>query len=72
MMMTSFLIGLATTAAVIAVAEIFRRIDLKLYASFNLAVIPFIYIGFSIEPHSLAFTIPSAIFFLLFSYKGYR
>ena len=49
--MTGFIIGLITTAAVIAFAEIFRKIDLKFYASLNLAVIPFIYIGFSVEPH---------------------
>lgn len=70
--MTGFIIGLITTAAVIAFAEIFRKIDLKFYASLNLAVIPFIYIGFSIDPHSLMLTIPGAAFFLFFAYWGYK
>lgn len=47
--MTSFSIGLIVTAAIIAFAEIVRKIDLKFFASLTLAVIPFIYIGFSIE-----------------------
>ena len=38
--MTGFIIGLITTAAIIAFAEIFRKIDLKFFASLNLAVIP--------------------------------
>lgn len=70
--MTGFIIGLITTAAIIAFAEIFRKIDLKFYASLNLAVIPFIYIGFSIDPHSLMLTIPGASFFLFFAYWGYK
>ena len=70
--MTGFIIGLFTTAAIIAFAEIFRKIDIKFFASLNLAVIPFIYIGFSIEPHSLMLTIPGASFFLLFAYWGYK
>lgn len=70
--MTGFIFGLITTAAVIVFAEIFRKIDVKLYASLNLAVIPFIYIGFSIDPHSLMLTIPSASLFLFFAYWGYK
>lgn len=70
--MTGFIIGLITTAAVVIFAEIFRKIDLKLYASLSLAVIPFIYIGFSIEPHSLMLTIPAASFFLFLAYWGYK
>ena len=70
--MTGFVIGLITTAAIVAFAEIFRKIDLKFFASLNLAVIPFIYIGFSIDPHSLLLTIPAAAFFLLFAYWGYK
>lgn len=70
--MTGFIIGLIVTAAIIAFAEIFRRIDLNFFASLNLAVIPFIYIGFSIDPHSLMLTIPGASFFLFFAYWGYK
>jgi hypothetical protein len=70
--MTGFIIGLITTAAVIAFAELFRKIDLQLFASLSLAVIPFIYIGFSVDPHSLIITIPGASFFLLFAYWGYK
>ena len=70
--MTGFIIGLITTAAIIVFAEIFRKIDLKLFASLNLAVIPFIYIGFSIDPHSLLITVPGAAFFLMFAYWGYK
>lgn len=70
--MTGFIIGLITTAAVIAFAEIFRKIDLKFYASLNLAVIPFIYIGFSIEPASLMLTVPGAALFVFFAYWGYK
>jgi hypothetical protein len=70
--MTAFMYGLITVAAVIAFAEVFRNIDLKFYASLNLAAIPFIYIGFSIDPHSLMLTIPGASFFLFFAYWGYR
>jgi hypothetical protein len=70
--MTAFIIGLSTTAAVITFTEIFRKIDLKFYASLTLAVIPFIYIGFSIHPQSLILTIPAALFFLLFAYWGYK
>lgn len=70
--MTSFLIGLCTTIAVIAFAEMFRKIDLKFFASLSLAVIPFIYIGFSINPAALLLTIPAASLFLLFAYLGYK
>ena len=70
--MNGFIFGLITSAAVIAIAEIFRKIDVKLYATLNLAVIPFIYIGFSIDPHSLALTIPAALLFFLFAYLGYK
>ena len=70
--MTGFIIGLITTAAIIAFAEIFRKIDLKFYASLNLAAIPFIYIGFSIDPHTLILTVPGASFFLFFAYWGYK
>lgn len=70
--MTSFSIGLIVTAAIIAFAEIFRKIDLKFFASLNLAVIPFIYIGFSIDPYVLILTIPAASVFLLFAYWGYK
>lgn len=70
--MTAFIIGLTTTTLVIVFAEIFRKIDLKFYASLSLAVIPFIYIGFSIHPQSLILTVPAAIFFLLFAYLGYK
>jgi hypothetical protein len=70
--MIPLIYGLITVAAVIAFAEIFRNIDLKFYASLNLAAIPFIYLGFSIEPHSLIFTIPGASFFLFFAYWGYK
>jgi hypothetical protein len=70
--MTGFILGLGITAAIIAFAEIFRKIDLKFFASLNLAVIPFIYIGFSIDPHTLMLTIPGASFFLMFAYWGYK
>jgi hypothetical protein len=70
--MTGFIIGLITTVAIIAFAEIFRKIDLKFLASMTLAAIPFIYIGFSIDPHSLLLTIPGASFFLFFAYWGYK
>jgi hypothetical protein len=70
--MTGFIFGLSTGAAIIAFAEIFRRIDMKLFASLNLAVIPFIYIGFSIDPHSLILTIPGALFFFMLAYWGYK
>ena len=70
--MTGFIIGLITTASIIAFAEIFRKIDLKFYASLNLAAIPFIYIGFSIDPHALMLTVPGAAFFLLLAYWGYK
>lgn len=70
--MTGFIIGLITTAAIIAFAEIFSKIDLKFYASLNLAAIPFIYIGFSIDPQSLILTVPGAAFFLMFAYWGYK
>ena len=71
--MTGFILGLITTAAVILFAEILRRkIDLGFYASLNLAVIPFIYIGFSVDPTSLALTVPAASIFLLFAYMGYK
>jgi hypothetical protein len=70
--MTGFIIGFITAAAIIAFTEIFRKIDLKFFASLNLAVIPFIYIGFSIDPYSLMLTIPGASFFLFFAYWGYR
>ncbi len=70
--MTEFIIGCITTAAVVVFAEIFRKIDLRFYASLNLAVIPFIYIGFSIDPYSLMLTIPAALFFLFLAYWGYK
>ena len=70
--MTSFILGFGTTAAIIAFAEIFRKIDLKFFASLILAVIPFIYIGFSIDPHALMLTIPGALLFLMFAYWGYK
>ena len=70
--MTGFIIGLGVTAAVIAFAEIFRKIDHRFFASLNLAVIPFIYIGFSIDPHALMLTIPGAILFSMFAYCGYK
>jgi len=69
---TSFIIGFIVSAAVIGFAEIFRSIDLKFYASLNLAVIPFIYIGFSIHAQSLMLTIPTALLFILFAYLGYK
>jgi hypothetical protein len=70
--MMGFILGLGISAAIIAFAEIFRKIDLKFFASLNLAVIPFIYIGFSIEPHALMLTIPGALMFLMFAYWGYK
>ena len=70
--MTSFLIGVGVSAAIIAFAEIFRKMDLKFYASLNLTAIPFIYIGFSIDPQTLLLTIPAALYFLLFAYLGYK
>lgn len=70
--MTGFLIGLITALAVIGFAEVFRNIDLKLYASLNLAVIPFIYIGFSIDPTTLILTAPSAALFVFMAYQGYK
>ena len=70
--MTGFVIGLGITTAIIAFAEIFRNIDLKFFASLILAVIPFIYIGFSIDPHALMLTIPGAILFSMFAYWGYK
>ncbi|HRJ30552.1 MAG TPA: hypothetical protein PLV21_17330 [Cyclobacteriaceae bacterium] len=70
--MTPLIIGLCTTVAIIAFAEIFRKIDLKLFASLSLAVIPFIYIGFSIDLPGLILTVPAASIFLLFAYWGYK
>lgn len=70
--MTGFIFGLGTTVAIITFAEIFRKIDLKFFASLSLAVIPFIYIGFSIDPYALMLTIPAASFFLMFAYWGYK
>lgn len=70
--MTSFIVGLSTTVAVVAFVEIFRKIDLKFFAALTLAVIPFIYIGFSIHPHALVLTIPAAVVFLMFAYWGYK
>ena len=70
--MTGFIIGFSVTAAIIAFAEIFRKIDLKFFASLNLAVIPFIYIGFSIDPYVLFLTVPAASLFLLLAYWGYK
>ncbi len=70
--MTGFIIGVLTTAAIIVFAEIFRKIDLNFFASLNLAVIPFIYIGFSVDPYTLMLTIPGASFFLFFAYWGYK
>ena len=70
--MTAFIIGFSTTAAIIAFAEIFRKIDLNFFASLTLAVIPFIYIGFSIDPHSLMLTVPGASFFVFLAYWGYK
>ena len=70
--MTGFIIGFSVTAAIIAFTEIFRKIDLKFFASLNLAVIPFIYIGFSIDPYVLILTVPAASLFLLFAYWGYK
>lgn len=70
--MIPFVIGLCTTAAVIAFAEIFRKMDRNLYASMNLVAIPFIYIGFSVHPQSLALTAPAALFFVLLAYFGYK
>jgi hypothetical protein len=70
--MTAFIIGLGITAAIIAFAEIFRKIDLKLFAALTLAVIPFIYIGFSIELHELVLTIRAASVFLMLAYWGYK
>jgi hypothetical protein len=70
--MSGFIIGLSTTAAIIAFAQMFGKIDLKFFASLSLAAIPFIYIGFSIDAHSLILTIPGASFFLFFAYWGYK
>lgn len=70
--MVALIIGLTVTAAIVAFAQVFRKIDLSFFASLNLAVIPFIYIGFSIEPHALILTIPSALFFVMFAYFGYK
>jgi hypothetical protein len=70
--LTSFIIGLSTTIAIVAFVEIFRKIDVKSFASLSLAVIPFIYIGFSIHPNALVLTIPAAALFLLFAYWGYK
>lgn len=70
--MTSIILAIIITTVIIAVAEIFKKIDLGFYASLNLAVIPFIYIGFSIDPWVLALTIPGALFFLFLSYYGYK
>ena len=70
--MTGFIIGFGTSVAIIVFVEIFRKIDLKFFASLNLAVIPFIYIGFSIDPYALMLTIPGASLFLMFAYWGYK
>ena len=70
--MTGFSIGFCTTVAIITFAEIFRKMDLKFFASLILAIIPFIYIGFSIDLHSLRLTIPGALFFLYLAYWGYK
>ncbi len=70
--MTGFILGLGITAAIIGFAELFRKMDMKLFATLNLAVIPFIYIGFSIDLYSLLLTVPGASIFLLFAYWGYK
>lgn len=70
--MTGLIIGFSVTASIITFAEIFRKIDLKFFASLNLAVIPFIYIGFSVDLYVLLFTAPAASIFLLFAYWGYK
>lgn len=71
--MTAFLLGFGITVAIVAFAEIFRKkIDLSFFASLNLSVIPFIYIGFSIDPYALTLTIPSALFFVMLAYFGYK
>ena len=70
--MTGFSIGLITAVAVIDFAEIFRKMDMKFFASLNLTAIPFIYIGFSIDPYSLMLTIPGASFFVFLAYGGYK
>jgi hypothetical protein len=70
--MAALIIGLSITAATIAFAELFRKIDMKFFASLSLAVIPFIYIGFSIDLQALMITVPGAIVFLMFAYWGYK
>ena len=68
----ALIIGLSVTAAIVVFAELFSNIDLKFFASLTLTAIPFIYIGFSVDPHSLALTIPGAAFFSFLAYWGYR
>ncbi len=70
--MKAFFIGLTVTAIIIVFLEVFRRIDKKFIASLTCAVIPFIYIGFSIEIDTLILTIPAASFFLLLAYLGFK
>ena len=68
----ALIIGLSVTAAIVVFAELFRSIDLKFFASLTLTAIPFIYIGFSVDIHSLVLTIPAAAFFTFLAYWGYR
>lgn len=71
--MNDFLIGLATTAAVIGFLEIFRSVDKKLIGALTLSGIAFIYVGFSIgDLTSLFVSVFGVSFFLALSYWGYR
>jgi hypothetical protein len=71
--MTDFLIGLTTTAVIVLFLEIFRSVDKKLIGAFTLAVIPFIYIGFSwADPLSLGSSIAAVALFLWLAYQGLR
>ncbi len=71
--MNDLYIGLATTAAIIIFLELFKSVDKKLMSAFTLAVIPFIYIGFSWgDPKSLIMSVVGVAFFLGLAYLGYR
>jgi len=71
--MNDFYIGLTTTAVIIIFLELFKTVEKRLISAFTLAVIPFIYIGFSwADPKSLVSAVLGVAFFLGLAYWGYR
>ena len=71
--MNDFYIGLITTAAVIAIVEVFRFLEKKLIAALTLTGIAFIYVGFSwAHTPSLVYSIAAGVVFVALSYFGYK